>query len=81
MEHLWAAGNGLFGEGTEKAKKWVKERENELWEGRVEDVRLALREKATEEDGGPAEEQLHYFETNQERMRYAVVQRRAPARG
>lgn len=33
MEHVWACGNALHGEGTDAAKTWVKERETLLWEG------------------------------------------------
>lgn len=33
MEHLWACGKTLHGEGTDAARAWVKERETLLWEG------------------------------------------------
>ena len=33
MEHLWGAGNGIFGQGTQEAVVWVKRWEKELWEG------------------------------------------------
>jgi len=35
MEHLWAAGNGIFGQGTPEAVGWVKQWEAQLWEGRA----------------------------------------------
>jgi len=35
-EHLWAAGNGVFGEGTQLAKQWVAAQEQLLWDGKVE---------------------------------------------
>jgi hypothetical protein len=38
MEHVWACGNTLFGQGTAEAAAWVKQREAWLWEGRWEEV-------------------------------------------
>ena len=73
MEHLWRVGNGIFGQGTPEAVRWVKEWEKELWEGRVEAVIVALRRESKREGeaGEAATEQIHYFETNRERMRYS----------
>jgi hypothetical protein len=34
MEHLWACGNTLHGEGTEQTAAWLKEKETLLWEGK-----------------------------------------------
>jgi hypothetical protein len=72
MEHLWSAGNGIFGQGTPDAVGWVKKWEGELWEGRVEAVIVALHREGKREGvgGEAAREQIHYFETNRERMRY-----------
>jgi hypothetical protein len=73
MEHLWAAGNGIFGQGTPEAGRWVKQWEGELWEGRVEAVIVAL-QRESKRQGTPGEaaaEQIHYFETNKERMCYS----------
>lgn len=72
-EHLWAAGNGIWGQGTREAVRWVKARETELWEGQVEKVLRALRKEGEREgvQGEAAREQIHYFETNKERMRYS----------
>jgi hypothetical protein len=33
MEHVWACGRALFGQGTDQTKAWVKAKENLLWEG------------------------------------------------
>jgi len=73
MEHLWSAGNGIFGQGTQEAVRWVKQWEGELWEGRVEAVIMALhREGKREGEAGEAAcAEIHYFETNRERMRYS----------
>jgi hypothetical protein len=72
MEHLWQVGNGIFGQGTPQAVGWVKQWEKELWEGRVEEVIGALHTQSKREgaEGEVAREQIHYFETNKERMRY-----------
>ena len=60
------------GQGTLEAVRWVKQWEKELWEGRVEAVVIALRRESKREGeaGEAAREQIHYFETNKERMRY-----------
>jgi hypothetical protein len=53
--------------------RWVKQWEGELWEGRVEAVIVALHRESKREgaEGEAAFEQIHYFETNKERMRYS----------
>jgi Uncharacterised protein family (UPF0236) len=73
VEHLWQVGNGIFGQGTPEAVKWVKQWEGELWEGRIEAVIVALHRESRREgaEGEAAREQIHYFETNKERMRYS----------
>lgn len=71
VEHLWAAGNGVFGEGTAKAARWVAARSDRLWDGRVDLVRRALRQAAKEPHGEAAAAELAYFETNADRMDYA----------
>jgi Uncharacterised protein family (UPF0236) len=72
-EHLWQVGNGIFGQGTAEAVRWVKQWENELWEGRVEAVIVALRRESKREGeaGEAAREQIHYFEANKDRMHYS----------
>lgn len=69
-EHLWAAGNGVFGEGTEAAKSWVEAQKGLLWEGKVEEVVASLEALSQGPGGEAAREQIHYFQSNQERMRY-----------
>lgn len=73
VEHLWQAGNGIFGQGTQEGVVWVKQWEKELWEGRVEAVIVALHRESKREgaEGEAAREQIHYFETNKDRMRYS----------
>lgn len=70
VDHLWAAGKGILGEGTDNTKAWVEARKAELWAGNVEAVIAALRAEAGKPGGNAAAEEIHYFETNKERMRY-----------
>jgi len=73
VEHIWAAGNGLFGEGTAQAQAWVAARKEELWEGAVAAVVAALQTAATQERRGQAAaEEVHYFTVNAGRMAYAA---------
>lgn len=71
VEHLWAAGNGVFGQGTPQAQEWVAARKEELWKGEVEAVLAALLHQRDEHGAEAAGGEVHYFASNQERMRYA----------
>lgn len=73
IEHLWAVGNAVFGETTPEACQWVKQRKDELWEGNVEEVVLALKALDLEQDGYPegVKQAPGYFATRMEKMRYA----------
>ena len=71
-QHLWAAGKGLFGEGTEETSSWVAKREAELWEGHTQLVLDSLRQAAQGNHGEAAQGEIHYFETNEPRMAYAT---------
>lgn len=42
MQNLSKAGEAAWGEGKTKTYAWLAEREKELWDGRVLDVRIAL---------------------------------------
>jgi hypothetical protein len=42
MQNLAKAGEAAWGEGKPKAYAWLAEREKELWDGRVLEVRMAL---------------------------------------
>lgn len=72
VEHLWAAGQGLYGEGTELAAAWVGRRKAELWAGQVGAVVAALEQAGQGERGAAALKEMHYFQTNAGRMRYAA---------
>jgi len=76
-QHLWAAGKGVFGEGTQAAVDWVTAQKDALWAGKVASVLENLRQAATSHRGQAAEDEIHYFETNQERMDYASLRAQA----
>lgn len=69
-QHLWAAGNGLYGEQTPAAKEWVEARKDGLWAGNVDAVIQSLQTAADGPRGEAARAEIHYFRVNQERMRY-----------
>lgn len=84
-EHLWAVGKARFGNREQELWAWVKARENDLWEGRVQEVIAAVR-AISAELGAPLESlsdneratdprwiayrSIGYFEENAERMKY-----------
>lgn len=85
-EHLWEVANTVYGQGSEQACAWQKQREAELWEGQVEEVLNAMRElfwskRRRERDfrGSEAEHVLQtnlaYFENHRKRMDYARFRR------
>ena len=76
MEHLWAAGRGCFGEGTDETADWVEERKAELWSGQVDQNIEQLQLTAQDEACGAAAQQVHYFQANRHRMDYATYRAR-----
>jgi hypothetical protein len=50
----------------------VEERKQELWEGRVGAVLAALKREEGNQEEQAAASEVHYFQTNQERMGYAA---------
>jgi len=68
LTYLWSAANDAFGEGTDRARQWVKTWEARLWNGRADRVIVALRPLARTSD--KAREAVTYFRNNQHRMRY-----------
>ena len=85
MEHVWAVGRACCGGKEKELWAWVKARENDLWEGRVDAVITAIR-ACSEKLGTPLESlsenermndprwiayrNIGYFEENKRRMKY-----------
>ncbi len=67
--YLWEAAHTIFGEGTDLAKRWAKDRLEELWAGQVEAVEAHL--QAHVGAGEAVQQALTYYANNRERMRYA----------
>jgi hypothetical protein len=53
IEHLWSVGQAVFDEGTPEAGGWVKQRETEVWAGRVGIVVKALQALELDSDAYP----------------------------
>ncbi|MHB0878031.1 MAG: ISKra4 family transposase [Anaerolineae bacterium] len=70
MEHLWAAGRAGLGEGSDRAKDWVKAQEELLWQGHSEAVIQAIEALAEETGVEAIGREARYFRTNQERIHY-----------
>lgn len=71
-EHLAKAAHILYGEGTQAAKRWLKEQETVLFQGRADEIAAQLAQLA-EQKPAIREELLPeagYFEKNQHRMNY-----------
>ena len=63
MEHVWACGKALTGEGTAATEAWVRERETMLWEGRWRDLVRSLREERKAARSPPKRRALGELET------------------
>ena len=63
MEHVWACGKALSGEGTAATEAWVKERETMLWEGRWRQLVQSLRDERKGARSPPKRRALEELET------------------
>jgi hypothetical protein len=72
-EHLWQIANSWYGEGSARAKRWVKDNKERLMEDGVDRVIASIRQwkPKTEEQVETKRKNLHYFTTNAKRMLYA----------
>jgi len=75
LEKLWTAGHALYGEGTQKAEDFVRERALRILKGEVGQVVKGLRQIVTKRKlKGNKRKKLsnvaNYFYKNRERMRY-----------
>jgi len=74
-QHIWDCGKVPFGESTEATKKWAKERENWLWNGRTRKLLNDSQKQHEQHTGRKREElaKLHkYIRDNDQEMRYDV---------
>jgi len=73
-EYLWKAAHLLFGEKGNKAEIWVKKKERQLFDGRVETVIRSTRRYAKTVTKKKKRKEIvkcaNYFDKNKERMRY-----------
>lgn len=75
-QHLWEIANAWYGEGTKKAKDWVKRNKARLMEDGVERVISSIKQwqPQGEDKQKTKRENLHYFTTNANRMLYATFE-------
>jgi hypothetical protein len=74
-EHLGAVANARYGEGTDKARGWVKARQADLLSDCVESVIRSIRSWKPDDDERKEIKRLNlnYFIVNKDRMRYASL--------
>ena len=74
-EHIWDCGKILFGEGTKATEKWVKKRQELLWDGWTKKLLDDLKEQRKKYRGAKREAMetlIRYISSNEEQMRYDV---------
>lgn len=73
-QHLWQVAYAWYGEGTKRARNWVKRNKARLMEDGVERVISSIKQwNPADEDRQKLKRQnLHYFTTNANRMLYAT---------
>jgi hypothetical protein len=75
MEHVWACGNAVCGEGTDAARQWVQEKQDLLWEGRWRDVIESIEKQKRQTRSIPRHKELAglitYLGNQGERLEYA----------
>lgn len=76
-EHLANLAKIVYGAARSEGKQWTAARYQELDAGKVEAILGALRRLKPQDDKvqKEIEKQIHYFQTNAERMRYAEFRR------
>lgn len=72
-EHVWNAGQALYGEGTEETEYWVTQRLEELLEEGPEALLTSLRTASTDASAtvkSILRREINYFDKHQQRMQY-----------
>jgi hypothetical protein len=67
-EYIWNVAHAVYGEGSELAKQWAKDRLDELWEGKVDEVLRHF--QAHSSAGETVQKAITYYTNNKHRMRY-----------
>jgi hypothetical protein len=72
QEHLARSAQLLYGEGTQAAKRWRKERETDLFQGQADEIAREIRLQAEHKQSVRADllTEAGYFEHHQHRMNY-----------
>jgi hypothetical protein len=73
MGHIWKAGEAGLGVETAAGRAWMVEREKELWQGRVDEVQVALKQlpRRRGERGKAIRQVREYVADHAHRMDYA----------
>lgn len=67
-QYIWKVAHAVYGEGSDLAKQWAKNRLDELWDGKVNKILLHCQEHTSA--GEAVHQAITYYTNNQERMRY-----------
>jgi hypothetical protein len=69
-EYVWKVAHALYGEGTDLAKQWAKDRLDELWAGKAAEVLRHFQDMASTSEA--AQQAVTYYTNNLDRMQYAL---------
>lgn len=70
-ERVWRVAHAVYGQGTDMATGWAKQRLTELWDGQVDKVIAVCKPHAhPEREGDVVAEAVTYFRNNGHRMHY-----------
>ena len=67
-EYIWKVAHAVYGEGSDLARQWAKDRLDELWAGQVDEVLRHCQEHASA--GEAVQQAITYYTNNKDRMRY-----------
>ena len=78
-EYIWKVAHAVYGEGSDLAKQWAKDRLDELWEGQVDEllrhcqpcgIRIIPQGQEHASAGEAVQQAITYYTNNKDRMRY-----------
>ena len=67
-EYIWKVAHAVYGEGSDLARQWAKDRLDELWAGQIDEVLRHCQEHASA--GEAVQQAITYYTNNKDRMRY-----------